>query len=81
MNPDSNGHAEDVPIVPIGLVPTILSVTQVSGADGRPLVLLGVSTPIGQACYLLDGDCAITTGQNLRQAGKASKAGLILPGP
>lgn len=81
MNPNGNGQAQQIPQVPIGLVPSIFSVSQVPGPDGRPFVLLAVSTPVGQACYLLDPDCAITTGQNLRQAGKASQAGLILPGP
>lgn len=81
LNPNGNGHGQDVPTVPIGLVPTIFSVSQVPGPEGRPFVLLAVSTPTGQACYLLDPDCAIGTGQNLREAGKASKAGLIIPGP
>ena len=79
MNP--NGNGQEVPTVPIGLVPSIFAVGQTPGPDGRPFVMLSVSTPVGQAVYLLDPDCAITTGQNLRQAGKASKAGLILPGP
>jgi hypothetical protein len=78
---NGNGQAQDIPHVPIGRVPTIFSVSQVPGPDGRPFVLLVVSTPVGQACYLLDPDCAIQTGQNLREAGKASKAGLIVPGP
>jgi hypothetical protein len=56
------------------------AVSQAPGPDGRPFVVLSVSTPTGQAIYLLDPDCAITTGQNLRQAGRASKAGLVLPG-
>lgn len=77
MNPNGNGQ---IPTVPIGLVPTIFAVSQAPGPDARPFVVLSVSTPTGQAVYLLDPDCAITTGQNLRHAGKASKAGLVLPG-
>jgi hypothetical protein len=81
MNLNGNGQGQEIPHVPIGRVPTILFVSQVPGPDGSPFVLLVVSTPVGQACYLLDPDCAIQTGQNLREAGKASKAGLIVPGP
>jgi hypothetical protein len=82
--PTGHDGQEGILTVPIGLVPTIYSVQQVQqvpGPEGKPLVLLVVSTPVGQACYLLDPDCAIQTGQNLREAGKASKAGLIVPGP
>lgn len=79
MNP--NGNRQEIPHVPIGRVPTIFLVSQVPGPDGHPFVLLVVSTPLGQACHLLDPDTAIQTGQNLREAGKASKAGLIVPGP
>jgi hypothetical protein len=80
MNPNGNGEGA-VPVVPIGRVPTIIVVQQVAAEDGTTAVLLIVSTPVGQACHVLDADVAIETGQNLRQAGKASKAGLIVPGP
>lgn len=78
MNP--NGQGQAIPTVPIGQVPSLFAVGQAPGPDGRPLVMLAISTPVGQFVYLLDGDCAITTGQNLRQAGKATKAGFVLPG-
>lgn len=83
LNPGGNGHGgqEGILTVPIARVPSIFSVQQVPGPEGSPLVLLVVATPVGQACYVLDPDCAIQTGQNLREAGKASKAGLIVPGP
>lgn len=81
MSANGNGQPAGIPSVPISHVPTILSVQQVPGPDGKPFVLLVVSTPVGQACHVLDPDCAIQTGQNLREAGKASKAGLIVPGP
>lgn len=76
---NGNGTPPAMPTVPISMVPTAFAVVQVQGADGRPVVALIVSTPTGQAVYLMDGDCAITAGQNLRQAGKATKAGLVLP--
>lgn len=79
--PNGNGGQGGILSVPIAHVPTIFSIQQVPGPEGSPFVLLVVSTPVGQACYVLDPDCAIQTGQHLREAGKASKAGLIVPGP
>jgi hypothetical protein len=77
---NGNGNGQDVPMIPIGKVPSLFIVQQVPGPEG-PQVLLVVSTPTGQACYVLDPDCAIQTGQNLREAGLARLAGLIVPGP
>ena len=80
MNPP-NGNGQAVPVVPPGQVPTIFAVADVVGPDGKHLVALQVSTPVGTAVYFLDPDCAIQTGQNLRQYGRAAKTGLTLPGP
>ena len=75
----SMSNGEHRPRIGIGEVPVVVGVTQVVGPAG-PRVLLQVESPVGAFCFVLDGETAITAGQNLRQAGKATKAGLVLPG-
>lgn len=75
---ESNG-ASRYPQVPLGPVLTMFAVADVIAPDGKKLVALSVSTPLGTAVYFLDPDCAIQTGQNLRQFGRAAKSGLTLP--
>lgn len=60
-------------------VPTQVVVGQLQAPQGS-MVVLQVATPVGIAVYFLDPDAAIQIGQTLRQCGKASKAGLVLPG-
>lgn len=65
--------------IPVAPVATQLTVGQALGPDGRPLVVLQVTTPVGLACYFLDADCAVAVGGHLQHAGRVAKAGLILP--
>lgn len=75
----ANGRAPDAPEIPISPVPLTLTVGQVMVAGGKQLVILRVTSPMGTQVFFLDADCAIATGQHLRQAGKASRTGLIIP--
>jgi hypothetical protein len=59
-------------------VPTQVFVGQIRTPQGA-LVVLQVATPVGVAVYFLDPEAAIRIGQMLRQCGKASKAGIVLP--
>lgn len=74
--PAENGQRPTVPLTP---VPTQLTVGQCQSPQGG-MVVLQVATPVGVAIYFLGPDAAIQVGQTLRQCGKASKAGLVLPG-
>jgi hypothetical protein len=70
----SNGQQQPLAPQP---VPTQVRVAQVPGPPA--MVVLQVITPVGVATYFLDADAAIQIGQTLRQCGKASKSGLVLP--
>jgi hypothetical protein len=72
----NGGQSQTVPLQP---VPTLVTVGQCQNAQGT-MVILQMATPVGLAVYFLTPDAAIQVGQTLRQCGKASKSGLVLPG-
>lgn len=68
-------------MVPPGPVPTAFNVGQVEAPDGRMVVALLISTPLGMTNLFLDPGVARKLGVELQRVGSASASNLLVPGP
>lgn len=75
-----NGHPQPPPGIQPTPVPMTFRIGQGNGPGGQMMVVLMVSTPVGEAVYFLDGKMAEHVANGLNQAAKASQAGLLVPG-
>lgn len=66
------------PTVQPAPVPTTFTVGQADFGD-KKMVMLAISTPVGQAIYFLDGDSADGVAKALARIGTATKAGILVP--
>jgi hypothetical protein len=70
---------EGMPMVDIYPVPALLLPTVARMPDGKSLVLVVASTPLGPAHYFLEPELADATADMLKETARVAKTGIVIP--